>query len=159
MIEHGGCVEEDLEEKDGIGGGPRAATAAILIHREEDLDRMKASAGREIEVEVRMMHHVEPPEEGYGVEHHMLQIDHEIEENDPTDHFHPEGRGYAFSNPHPCSPVFTAIANGRAANSSRTSVVSKARIPGLPANESPWRRSADGGGPPSPKPPLQTTPQ
>ena len=38
------------------------------------------------------MHHVEPPKDGHGVEHHMLQVDHEIEENDPTGHFHPEGK-------------------------------------------------------------------
>src|SRR5512141_1788934 len=93
VVEHGGCVEEDLEEQDGKGrrtqGGHRGR---LDPHREKDLDRMKPSARCEIEVEVCVMHHVHPPEEGYGVEHHMLQIDHEIEENDPTGHFHPEGK-------------------------------------------------------------------
>src|SRR5512141_3480347 len=93
MVEHGCCVEKDLKEKDGKGrrtqGGHRGR---LDPHREKDLDRMKPSSRREIEIEVRMMHHVEPPEAGHGVKHYMLKVDHTIEEDHPKDHLYPEGK-------------------------------------------------------------------
>ena len=40
--------------------------------------RMEPEPGGDITIQIRVMHHMEPPEEGYGVEQHMLQIEHEI---------------------------------------------------------------------------------
>src|SRR5512134_641380 len=93
VIEHGGCVEEDLEEKEGKGRRTQSGYRSRLDpHGEKDLDRMEASTCSEIEIEVRVVHHVESPKDRHSVEHHMLQIDYEIQENDPKGHFHPEGK-------------------------------------------------------------------
>jgi hypothetical protein len=62
MVEHGGCVEEDLEEKDGKGRRTHSGYRGRLDpHREKNFDRMKAPTSREIKIEVRVVHHVEPP--------------------------------------------------------------------------------------------------
>ena len=43
-----------------------------------------------IEVEVGVVHAVQPPERGHGMEHHMLKIDRQVENDDREQDFEPE---------------------------------------------------------------------
>ena len=50
---------------------------------------MEPRAGRDVYVEVGMVHAMEPPKRGDGVEGHVLEIDREIEQGDRERHGHP----------------------------------------------------------------------
>jgi hypothetical protein len=43
---------------------------------------MEARAGRDVDVEVGVVHAMQPPQRRHGVEHHMLQVDGEVEQHD-----------------------------------------------------------------------------
>ena len=61
-------------------GIPSARITAILIdERDQDLDRMEAHAGGDVDVEIGMMHPVQPPQHRHFVEDDVLQVDREIE--------------------------------------------------------------------------------
>ena len=49
---------------------------------------MKAEPGRHVQVQIGVMHPVEPPEKRDHVNHHVLEINHQVEKNDPGGHFH-----------------------------------------------------------------------
>ena len=51
---------------------------------------MEPRPGGDIEVEVGVVHAVQPPERGHGMEHHMLKIDCQIENDDRERDFEPE---------------------------------------------------------------------
>ena len=92
VIEHGRAVEQDLEYDDRHGGCTQDRNGRRLdAHGDDDLDGMKAGAGGEIVIQIRMVHHVEPPQQGNGVEHQMLKVYNEIKQNHRQDDFDPDG--------------------------------------------------------------------
>src|SRR6516164_9999006 len=50
-----------------------------------DLDRVKTHAGGHVELEVGMMHAMQPPQRGHGVKEDVLEIDREVEDHDRDD--------------------------------------------------------------------------
>ena len=94
MVEHCSGVEHHLEQDDG--GGRRAEQrdgAHLDPHAEQDFDGMEANARRRIDIPVRVMHAVQPPEQPGLVKHHMLDIDEKIERNERQHEGDGFGRG------------------------------------------------------------------
>ena len=82
VVEHRGGVEQHLEDQHRHGGrAERGDDAELDAHRQQDLDRVEARAGRHVEVEIGVVHAVQPPERRHGVEQHVLQVDGEIEQD------------------------------------------------------------------------------
>ena len=80
VVEHGGGVEQHLEGQHGDRWrAQRGDHAELDAHREQDLDRVEARARGHVELQVRVMHAVQPPQRGDRVEKHVLQVDGEIE--------------------------------------------------------------------------------
>ncbi len=80
VVEERAGVERDLEDEDGERRrAKRGHHAEFQPHREENLGRMEADAGRHVEFQVGMVHPVQPPEERHGMEEHVLEIDREVE--------------------------------------------------------------------------------
>ena len=81
VVEHRGGVEQHLEDQHGDGRrAQRRDHAELDAHRQQDLDRVEARAGRHVELEVGVVHAVQPPQRRHGVEQHVLQVDGEIEQ-------------------------------------------------------------------------------
>ena len=81
VVEQGRGVQDHLEQQNRDGRGSQGRDNRELDHhRDQDLDWMKAQAGRCIEFEVRMMHAVQAPGRRNGVKHHMLQVDRDVEQ-------------------------------------------------------------------------------
>ena len=75
MVEHGGAVENDLKKNNREHRGPKSGDGGHFDdHADEDFNGMKPQPRGDINVHVGMMHHVQPPDQGYGVEHHMLEV-------------------------------------------------------------------------------------
>ena len=93
VIEHGGAVQQYLENQHGHGRRPDDDNGGQLEqHRKQDLDRMEAGAGRHVEIQVGMVHAVQPPQRRHGVKHDVLEIDDQIEHDDRERHLEPEGQ-------------------------------------------------------------------
>jgi hypothetical protein len=60
---------------------------------------MKPSARRQVDVEVGVMHHMEPPQERDEMEHYMLHIYDEIERDHSRNHLEPIRRLYHIEKP------------------------------------------------------------
>src|SRR6185369_6833581 len=83
VVEHRRDVEQHLEYHDGYwGGADRRHGRALDDGGKQDLDRVEAGAGAEVEVLIGMMHAVQPPEGRDGVEHDVLEVDRKIEQHD-----------------------------------------------------------------------------
>ena len=81
VVEERGGVEQHLEQEHRDGGRAEGCDHRQLDpHRDQDLDRVKTQAGGGVEVEIGMVHPVQPPEPGNGVEHDVLQVDREVEQ-------------------------------------------------------------------------------
>lgn len=62
MIEHGSRIQHNLEYEHRQKGRPEKEYGADLdAHRDDYLNGMKPGPRRNVEVEVGMMHHMEPP--------------------------------------------------------------------------------------------------
>ena len=81
VIEERGRVQHDLEQQHRDGRRAKGSDDGKLdAHRDHDLGRMKAQAGRGVEVEIGVVHAVQPPEPRHRMEHHMLEVDREVEQ-------------------------------------------------------------------------------
>ena len=86
VVEHRGGVEQHLEDQHRHGRRAEGGDDAELdTHRQQDLDRMEAHAGRHVELEVGVVHAVQPPQRRHRMEQHVLQVDGEIEQDDRGD--------------------------------------------------------------------------
>ena len=92
VIEHRGGVEQRPRTPAPPSAGmPNTMNDRDLDrHRHENLDRMKAHAGGDIDIEIGMMHAVQPPQPRHVVEDIMLGIDHEIEDQEAENGGKPE---------------------------------------------------------------------
>ena len=63
VVEHRGCVQQHLEDEHADGmRAERDDHRELDGERQHDLERMEAHARRHVELEVRMVHAVQPPE-------------------------------------------------------------------------------------------------
>jgi hypothetical protein len=84
MIKHGGSIQKDLKDRDGQWkGSDEKDNGHLDSHGEDDLDGMKTNPSGYIEVHIRMMDHMEAPEEGNGMKHNVLKINGEVEDQHP----------------------------------------------------------------------------
>ena len=94
VIEHRGAVQQHLENQHGHGRRAEDDDGGQLEqHRQDNLDRMEAGAGRHVEIQVGMVHAMQPPQRRYGVEHDVLEVDDQIQHDDRERNLEPEGQG------------------------------------------------------------------
>lgn len=73
-------IEQHLEDHHGDRRGSECRDDGELVeHGQEHLDRMKAHARGHVEIQIRVVHAMEPPERRNGMQQHVLQIDRQIE--------------------------------------------------------------------------------
>ena len=91
VIEDRGRAEQYLEQDHGQGRrAERADHGDLDDHRQQDLERVEADPGGQIEVEVGVMHHVQPPQSGDRVKQDVLPVDGEIEHDHRQHDLDPE---------------------------------------------------------------------
>ena len=80
MVEHGGGIEQNFKKEDAEGrradGGDRTKFDG---QREENFDRMKARASSDIDIEVGVVHAMEPPKDRLVMKKPVLEVDDEVE--------------------------------------------------------------------------------
>ena len=80
MVEHRRGVQDHLEDQHRDGRRPQCGDHGELdAHRQQDFNRMEPEAGGNVELKIGMMHAMEAPERRHRMEHHMLEIDSEIQ--------------------------------------------------------------------------------
>ena len=80
VVEHRGGIENDLEEQNGDHGRSEQEYHSELDgHGEQNLDGVEPEPGRYIELEVGVVHAMNPPECGNGVKQDVLTVDGQIE--------------------------------------------------------------------------------
>jgi hypothetical protein len=82
VVEHRDSIKQDLKDKDAGGRGPdRRDDAGLNQHGQNDLDRMDPHASGHVEVEIGMMQSMYSPQCWYRVNHYVLQINRQIQQN------------------------------------------------------------------------------
>ena len=105
VVEHGRGVEQHLEDHHRHQGWPQHQDGGELDqHGEDDFEGMKPGAGGDIVVEVGVMHPVQAPKQRDGMDHHMLEVDDEIQRNHGDDHRRQEGHFVVMEQP-PAPPL------------------------------------------------------
>ena len=80
-------------------GRAPAITASLISIDSSDLEGVKARARRHVEIEVGVVHPVQSPQQRDGMEHHVLQIDGEVERQHRGDDGPSPGQGDMLSRP------------------------------------------------------------
>ena len=102
VAEHRGPVQQDLEDEDRQGGNAEGRHRRKFDQRGEvDLQGVKAQPRGDVDVEIGVVHAVEAPEEREHVEHHVLEVDDQIEEQDADQDRRPEGHRQMVQGPPP----------------------------------------------------------
>ena len=90
VVEHGGGIEQNFKKKhaerrcaDGGNGGK------LNCKRQEYLDRMEASAGGDIDIQVSVMHAMEPPKHWLVMKGPVLEVNDEVEDEHGGDDGNP----------------------------------------------------------------------
>ena len=90
MVEHRGGIEQDFEDQHGRRRRPECCDHGELDPgRQQDFNRVKAQARGHVELEVGVMHAMQPPQRRHGVKEDVLQIDREVQEDDRKDNARP----------------------------------------------------------------------
>ena len=83
VIEHRRGVEQDFKNHHPQRRcAEHHHRAQLDDHRQQYLDRMEADPRRHVDVEVGMVHAMQPPQQGDGVEQHVLGVDDQVEQDD-----------------------------------------------------------------------------
>jgi hypothetical protein len=81
VVEHGKGVQHHFEDQHGDRCSAEYENGSKLDqHRDDNFARMKTQSGGDIEFKIRVMHPVHPPKERNDMEHHVLAIDRQIEQ-------------------------------------------------------------------------------
>jgi len=92
VAEHGGTVKDNFKNQNGKGRRSEEIDDPELDdHREDDLQRVKTDPGGEIEIQIAVVNHVEPPQRGCEVKEDMLEVDEKIEDDNARDDGQPVG--------------------------------------------------------------------
>ena len=93
MAEHGVAVKDDLKYQYGQRRRPEEIDNPELDdHGEDDFHRVKTDAGGEIEIQVAVMDHVEPPQRGHEMKYDVLKVDEKIEDDNTGEDGKPKGQ-------------------------------------------------------------------
>jgi hypothetical protein len=65
-----------------INTATAGADGELDEHRQQNLDRVETQPGADVELEVGVVHAVEPPQGRHRMEEDMLEIDREVEDDD-----------------------------------------------------------------------------
>lgn len=80
VVEDGCRIEDDFEEEDCQRRRPEEQDRSHFdTDGEDDLQRVKAVGGAGIQIEIAMMHAMQPPQKWKKVEEEMLEVDDQIE--------------------------------------------------------------------------------
>ena len=92
VVEHRGGIEQKFEEKHTqrrrSDDGDRAK---FDYEREENFDGVKARAGGDVDIEVGVVHAMEPPKDRLIMKRPMLEVNHQIEHKDGSGDGNPAG--------------------------------------------------------------------
>ena len=81
VAEHRRRVEQDFEDHHRHRGrAERHHRAQLDDHRQQDFERMEADPGGHVDLDVAVVHAMQPPQQGIGVEQHVLGVDDEVEQ-------------------------------------------------------------------------------
>ena len=82
VIEHRGRIQNHFKCNHSGNGCAKCGDGGDFYQcRDKYLQRMKTRAGGEIEIEVRVMHPMKPPQKRDRVKHHVLEVDDHVERN------------------------------------------------------------------------------
>jgi hypothetical protein len=102
VIEDACRIKDDFKNNHGYGGRPQDENSRHLdSHGEKDFDWMKSDSSSHIEVEIRMMDPVKPPEKRKEMKEGMLKVNDKIEGDYPDDDLQPAGKGKMVQQPPP----------------------------------------------------------
>ena len=94
VVEQCRHVQQHFEQHDSPHCRSQGGDHAQLEERrQQDLERMKARPGGDVEIEVGVVHAMQPPESRDGMKQHMLQVDCQIEQGHGQHHFKPRRPG------------------------------------------------------------------
>lgn len=83
VVEQRRCIQKNFEKEDPGGRCPQNQNHHPLqSHRNSHFHGMESDARSDVEVSVRVVHTMKPPEPGHGMHPTVLEIDPEIEEQD-----------------------------------------------------------------------------
>jgi len=83
VVEHGGRIEQNLKKEDTRRRRADRRNRGKFNHeRQEDFDGVKARAGGDIDIEIGMVHAMEPPQDRLVMKGPVLKVNHEIEHED-----------------------------------------------------------------------------
>jgi hypothetical protein len=100
MVEQRRRVEKHLEQEHTSGRGTEGSNHRQLDpHRQQDLDRVEADAGGDVELEIGVVHAVQAPQDRYGMKRRMLKIDGEIEQEHSEQNRKPARNGQGLQQP------------------------------------------------------------
>src|SRR4030042_4790597 len=90
VVEQAGGVQEHFKDQHACCGNAYQGNNDHLdSHGKKDLNGVKAHASCYVKIEVRMMHHMQAPQDWQPVKHHMLQINDKIENDHADCYLHP----------------------------------------------------------------------
>ena len=113
-------------------GAPSAATTPSLITIDSRISiGWKRSAGGHVELEVGVVHAVQPPQHRHGMEQHVLQVDGEVEEDHRGDDGEPGRRVESLEQAPAVRLGEKSHADRGSGKTSRTSSVSSTTMPRL----------------------------
>ena len=93
VVEHGRGVEQHLEDQHGQRRRAEHQDGGELDdHREDNLARMEAQPGGDIEFQIRVVHTMQPPQQRHGMKDHMLTVDRQIEQEHRDGDREPRGQ-------------------------------------------------------------------
>ncbi len=80
VIEHGSGIENHLEEENRERGrAERDDHGELDEHGQNDFHGMETHAGRDVEIQIRMVHSMKTPKQRHRMEHDVLQVDGEVQ--------------------------------------------------------------------------------
>ena len=133
VVEHRGGVEQHLEDEHGERrNAERHHRRDLDRQREQDFQRMEAHAGGHVDVEIGVMHAVQPPQHRHVMKDDVLDVDDEIEREEAEHDARPPRQAGRVNRPQPRSAAISATPTAAVGTSSRTARMSTARMPRLP---------------------------
>jgi hypothetical protein len=94
MVEQGGRVEDNLKKKHGDRGRADQEDRPLLDEkRRQYFNGMKTDATGHVQIQVGMMHAVDPPKEGNRVKKTVLKINDEVQNDNGNQNGRGRGKG------------------------------------------------------------------
>src|SRR5690554_2856831 len=143
MVEHRGGVEQHLKDQHCQRRCPKKSHHGELdAHRNQDFQRMEAQPRGDIELLINMVHAMQPPQPGSGMEEAVLEV---VATSSMTTEMTTEmttanhiGTDTRLKRPQPCSAAIRAAPTAASGKNRRTAKVSRTTMARLLGQR--WRR-------------------